>query len=135
MATANNGAQVMAWFEAKVRRLNDGKRNTAKELAKDGEDLTKEFIATRGTEKSGKQGRIETGAMIDSVTSGTLTDNAEEIVTRFGYEDSPFHTAYQEPGFIHSSGVKVAGTYALSDAAEAIGVELKRDIGRVVRKA
>lgn len=135
MATANSGAQVMAWFEGKVRRLNDGKRNTAKELSKDGEELTKEFIATRGTAKSGKRGRIETGAMIDSVSSGTVKETEDEIVTRFGYEDSPFYTAFQEPGFTHSSGVQVAGTYALSDAAEAIGIELKRDIGRVVRKA
>lgn len=121
-----------SWFSAKVDNLNDGLREIAKESAEDGEKLTKQYIETRGTAKSGKQGRIETSAMLNSVSSGVVRETKEEIQTRFGYKNAPYWTAYQDPGFEHVNGVTVEGTYALTDASEEVFEDLRKDIERLV---
>lgn len=123
----------MAQINARVEQMTRKARRTVQEAADKGRDLTKEHIETRGTAKSGKRGRIETSAMLNSVSSGTVSSNIEEVVTRFGYENSPYWTQFQEPGFVHTSGVTVEGTYALQDAAEEVFRDLKRDIGDVVK--
>lgn len=135
MASSNDGARVMAEINARIENMTRRARRTVQEAADKGRDLTKQHIETRGTAKSGKRGRIETGAMLNSVSSGTVSADIEEVVTRFGYENSPYWTQFQEPGFIHLSGVTVEGTYALQDAAEEVFKDLRRDIGDAVTKA
>lgn len=71
--------------------------------------------------------------MLNSVSSGTVSSDINEVLTRFGYQNSPYWTQFQEPGFVHTSGVTVEGTYALQDAAEEVFKDLQRDIGNVVR--
>lgn len=133
MASSNDGARVMAEISARIETMTRKARRTVKEAAEKGRDLTKQHIETRGTAKSGKRGRIETSAMLNSVSSGTVSSNIDDVVERFGYENSPYWTQFQEPGFLHSSGVTVEGTYALQDAADEVFKDLKRDIGDVVR--
>lgn len=133
MASSNDGARVMAQINARIDEMTRRARRTVQEAADKGRDLTKEHIETRGTAKSGKRGRIETSAMLNSVSSGTVSSDINEVVTRFGYQNSPYWTQFQEPGFVHTSGVTVEGTYALQDAAEEVFKDLQRDIGNVVR--
>lgn len=123
----------MAEINARIETMTRRARRTVKEASEKGRDLTKEHIETRGTAKSGKRGRIETSAMLKSVSSGTVSSTADELVERFGYQNSPYWTAYQEPGFTHTSGVTVEGTYALQDAADEVFKDLRRDIGDVVK--
>lgn len=133
MASSNDGERVMAQINARIDEMTRRARRMVQEAADKGRDLTKEHIETRGTAKSGKRGRIETAAMLNSVSSGTVSSDINEVVTRFGYENSPYWTQFQEPGFVHTSGVTVEGTYALQDAADEVFKDLKRDIGDVVR--
>lgn len=133
MASSNDGTRVMAQINARIDEMTRRARRTVQEAADKGRDLTKEHIETRGTAKSGKRGRIETSAMLNSVSSGTVSSDINEVVTRFGYQNSPYWTEFQEPGFVHTSGVTVEGTYALQDAAEEVFKDLQRDIGNVVR--
>ena len=123
-----------AWFEGKVKELSRRTRRAFREAVKDGEELTKDNIETRGTTKSGKRGRIESGAMRDSVDSKITKENQEEIEGWFGYKDGPYWTAFQEPGFVHyGSGQFVEGTYALTDAGAEIIQNLKEDIDKIVK--
>lgn len=133
MASSNDGARVIAEIEARIEQMTRRARRTVKEAAKKGRDLTKQHIETRGTAKSGKRGRIETSAMLNSVSAGTVSSNIDEVVERFGYENSPYWTAFQELGFTHPSGVTVEGTYALQDAADEVFKDLRRDMGDAVR--
>lgn len=134
MASSNDGARVMAQINARIEEMTRRARRTVQEAADKGRDLTKQHIETRGTAKSGKRGRIETSAMLNSVSSGTVSADISEVVTRFGYENSPYWTQFQEPGFNHVGGVTVEGTYALQDAAEEVFKDLRRDIGDAVKK-
>lgn len=134
MESSNDGARVMAQINARIEEMTRRARRTVQEAADKGRDLTKQHIETRGTAKSGKRGRIETSAMLNSVSSGTVSADIGEVVTRFGYENSPYWTQFQEPGFNHVGGVTVEGTYALQDAAEEVFKDLRRDIGDAVRK-
>lgn len=134
MAFSNDGARVIAQINARIDEMTRRARRTVQEAADKGRDLTKEHIETRGTAKSGKRGRIETSAMLNSVSSGTVSSDINEVVTRFGYQNSPYWTQFQEPGFFNvRANVAVEGTYALQDAAEEVFKDLRRDIGDVVK--
>lgn len=86
-----------------------------------GEKLVKEYISTRGTAKSGKAGRIETGAMLRSVRSQMLAKGSLMSWGRFGLGAGPDYSVYQELGFKHNrSGAHVEGMFAVVDAREAV---------------
>lgn len=120
-----------SWYEAKVENLDRRTFRALDESMKDGEELTQTFIATRGTEKSGKQGRIDTGAMLDSVTSETKLVSNDEAEGRFGWlGEQPFYAKYQEAGTS-----TIAPMYALSDAAEDTIQELRAKLGDAIRGA
>lgn len=118
-----------AWFEAKVNAITRGNYRALQDAMKEGEEITQTFIATRGTSGTGKQGRIDTGAMLDAVDSETRLENKDEAIGRFGWlEKKPFYAEYQEAGTKY-----IAPMYALSDAAEIVRDELLKDIGKNVR--
>lgn len=129
----NDGSRVMAEINARIKKMTSQAREVVEDAAQKGERLTKGHIETRGTAKSGKRGRIETRAMLDSVSSATVASSEEEFVKKFGYNNSPYWTQFQEPGFIHVSGVPVEGTFALQDAAEEVFKDLRRDISQAVK--
>lgn len=118
-----------AWFEAKVREVNRKTFRTLSDSMKDGEEITQTFIATRGTEGTGKQGRIDTGTMLDSVESDTRLQGRDEAIGRFGWlSKKPKYAEYQEDGTKY-----IAPMYALSDAAEIVKQELINNIGDDLR--
>lgn len=134
MANFTDGRQLFEWIESKLNRLTDQAKDAIREGAKEGEDLTKLHIETRGTAKSGKQGRIETGRMRDAVTSRVEKDTDTEIEASFGWlDDRANYFGLQERGFTHTSGVDVEGMFALSDAADQVVRDIERKLGKAVK--
>lgn len=121
---ANNRA-VLAWFEANVRELNKNVRRAAEQSGEEIAELTREHIRTRGIKKPG---RIDTGAMLESVDSEVTKDTADEFEVRAGYFDTLDYVPYQELGTR-----LIAPTYALTDAAEIVLPKLRKRIDEAVR--
>jgi hypothetical protein len=119
------------WFQAKVDEINRKNFAALKNNMQDGEEITQTFIATRGTEKSGKQGRVDTGAMLDAVDSDVKLQSKDEAIGRFGWlKKKPTYAQYQEEGTKY-----IAPMYALSDAAEIVKLQLIKDISDNVKEA
>lgn len=119
------------WFQVKVDEINRKNFAALRDNMKDGEEITQTFIATRGTEKSGKQGRVDTGAMLDAVDSDTQLKSKDEAIGRFGWlKKKPTYAQYQEDGTKY-----IAPMYALSDAADIVKFQLIKDISDNVKDA
>lgn len=120
-----------SWFDRKVENLNRRTFRALDESMKEGEEITQTFIATRGTSGTGKQGRVDTGKMLDSVGSEAKLLNKDEAEGRFGWlNEQPFYAKFQEPGTQY-----IEPMYALSDAAEITIQELDRKIGDAIKGA
>jgi len=126
---------LFRWYRSKQTRLEKGTVEQLKKAGEEGKRLTQEYISTRGTPKSGKRGRIETGKMHDRV-GYRLVGQGDSLQIRFGWESSrePYFK-YQETGFLHRGGVTVEGMYALSDAADKVIRDLEADIKKVIKSA
>lgn len=119
------------WFQAKVDEINRRTFRTLQGSMKEGEQITQTFIATRGTAGTGKQGRVETGKMLDSVDSDAKLQGNDEAIGRFGWLDKkPFYAEFQEGGTKH-----IAPMYALSDAAEIVKADLVSKLSKDVKGA
>ena len=117
-----------SWFDRKVENLNRRTFRALDESMKEGEEITQTFIATRGTSGTGKQGRVDTGKMLDSVNSDAKLLNSEEAEGRFGWlNEQPFYAEFQEAGTQY-----IEPMYALSDAAEIIQQELEKRLNDAV---
>lgn len=128
---ANFSGAAGAWFEAKVNEINRRNFAALRSAMKDGEQTTQTFIATRGTAGTGKQGRVDTGKMLESVESEANLQGRDEAIGRFGWLDKkPFYAEFQEAGTKY-----IAPMYALSDAAEIVKAELIKDINDNVKGA
>lgn len=113
-----------AWFDRKVDNLNRRTFRALDDSMKEGEEITQTFIATRGTSGTGKQGRVDTGKMLDSVGSDAKLLNKDEAEGRFGWlNEQPFYAEFQEAGTQY-----IEPMYALSDAAEIVKQELEARI-------
>lgn len=135
MPDFKDARKLFEWVESKVDAVTEEAKDAVKAGAKEGEDLTKEYIRTRGTAKSGKQGRIDTGRMINAVSSQVEKDTDTEIEASFGWtRDREKYFALQEGGFIHTSGVTVEGMYALSDAADKVVRNIDRKLGQAANR-
>jgi hypothetical protein len=120
-----------SWFEGKVENLNRRTFRALDESMKEGEELTQAFIATRGTSGTGKQGRVDTGKMLDSVGSEAKLLNKDEAEGRFGWiGEEPFYAKYQELGTQYIEPMN-----ALSDAAEVTIQELRAKLGDAIKDA
>lgn len=125
------------WYRGKVARVEDGLEEALQNAMEDGAQIMRDNIATRGTVKSGKAGRIDTGQMIGDVKAriypGTVKGNQ---VGRFGWIDNrEDYYGFQEGGFEHVNGGEVEGMYALQDAAELAFREFQRAKSEVIRDA
>lgn len=118
---------IMAWFEAKVDNLQENTRNAVIDLTREGAELTEHHVRTRGIHKPG---RIDTGAMVDSVGWSIDKDTSEELETSFGFKGAPFYTVFQEYGTR-----AIAPMYALTDAADEIESKLSSSIGAAVKRS
>lgn len=122
------------WYQQKVNELSRRTRRAFRNVIKEGEEEVIDNIETRGTEKSGKRGRVESGDMRDAVTSQIISEDSEEIVGMFGWVNAPYYTKFQELGFTHyRSGDAVEGMYALADAETEAIRNLKDEVERIAR--
>lgn len=133
----DSGGDPVRWFRGKVARLEKGSEAAMEQAMKDGAESMKHHIATRGTAKSGKAGRIEDHVMINAVEAGPVTSfGAGKIRGTFGWIDRrEDYFGFQEGGFDHVNGGEVEGMYALRDAAELAFREFQNQMNRVVRDA
>jgi hypothetical protein len=131
MAKFTSGDQFRRWFEAKLDEITDASRRAVEQAADRGANLTRQYISTRGTPKSGKAGRIDTGRMLNAVESRVTKSNDEEVESRFGWlDDREAYFLLQEGGTS-----TIPAMYALSDAGEEVIRDVERDIDRIVRRA
>lgn len=122
------------WFEEKLKKVNQALSDVALETAKEGAEITRLHISTRGTQKSGKLGRIETGEMLKAVKHSKRKAGDGRYTAEFGWiKGTPEYAKFQEEGFTHVGGGEVAGMYALSDAAEYVEKELESNLNRRLR--
>lgn len=122
--------EVSRWLDNVNDDLNDLVRN-AVQL---GETTVKQYIATRGTAKSGKPWRIDTGRMYQSVRGKTLGMGPARKEGVFGLGEGPDYSLFQEKGFKHNrSGAHVEGMFAVVDAYDVVLQQVKADLSRVGR--
>lgn len=130
------GTTAQTWFEGVAKKMVEGIEDIVEEGVARGEQITKHNIESRGTSKSGKRGRIETGAMRDAVDSKITERSKKRVSGEFGWiNEFQDYYGYQESGFNHRSGVSVEGMYALSDAAEEVFSDIEGDVDRVIHGA
>jgi len=97
-------------FEIEIRAALDAGIELAKTRGKG-------YISSRGTEKSGKAGRVETGNMLQSF-DGAVTNGRNEISGEVGWLDEmPWYSVFQELGSSEFN-VFFEGMFALRDASE-----------------
>lgn len=104
---------------------------TAQEAAREGAELMREFIRTRGTAKSGKAGRIETEEMLRRVKSKVDRDGKGKIRIQWGWlSGRRKYFRYQEQGFRHVSGQDVEAMHALLDSYIQTSEKVSDDLDR-----
>lgn len=130
------GGDPVKWFRGKVERVESGLGDALQESMDLGAEYMRYNILTRGTEKSGKTGRVETRQMLDDVDSAVTTSAAGRQTGRFGWiRNREDYYALQEGGFEHVGGSTVEGMYALVDAAEAALEEFRKLKEQAIRDA
>lgn len=128
-----NNPDVAKWFEGKLREMSDIIHETAQDAAEQGENITKHHIETRGTAKSGKRGRVETGDMRDSVTGRYKALDENNAEARWGWlSGTPGYAWFQELGFTHRGGTAVEGMYSLTDSREEVMQNVREDLRRKI---
>lgn len=130
------GTSAQTWFEGVAKKMIDGISDVVESAVDEGKEVTQHNIETRGTMKSGKRGRIETGKMRNAVDSEITKRDKSGVSGKFGWinEFEPYF-GFQEGGFEHVGGVTVDGMYAISDAAKEVFENIEDDIDRAVRRA
>lgn len=134
--TYSGGADLVTWFKQKMDRVEEGTSNAISDAVNLGETNMKQYILTRGTLKSGEQGRVETGRMVSAVTSTFNRTGKGNAVGRFGWlNDRADYFKFQEGGFRHVGGMDVEGMYALSDANKDVEEFLRNAVRDVAHNA
>lgn len=123
-----SGPDVTSWAREKVQNVQRAARLAMDDTVELGKNTMEYNIATRGTAKSGKRGRIETGDMLQSVDS-RVVGGGDNIVGAFGWLDqNPDYALYQEFGT--SNGIEPM--LALTDAFEDAQVEFVTRFDKMV---
>lgn len=127
---------IVRWYKGKVEPLERANEAAMEQAAKEGAELMKHYISTRGTAKSGKAGRIETRNMLNAVTHEFTTRGSGKTQANFGWlKQREEYFALQEGGFEHSPGVTVEGMYAMTDSGEETFRDLRERIERNLKDA
>lgn len=127
----SSGGRPDLWFRQKVDSIQQEARSLLAEAAQEGEQITKHHIETRGTAKSGKRGRIDTGTMLNEVDSAVTVDRKDLVRSEFGWlGETPFYARFQELGT-----KTIEGMYALTDAYEEVTQNLEEDLKRGINNA
>lgn len=132
------GQGPVRWYRGKIQRIEQGQEEILNEAVELGAEMMRDMISTRGTAKSGKQGRIDTGRMLKAVkVRPPKKDSGGKTQAFFGWlEDRADYFRYQEGGFTHfRTGQDVEGMYAQLDSAEEAFRWLKEETKRNIKNA
>ena len=125
---ASSGGMA-SWFQNKLKDIEEIIHDTADSAASEGETLVKTFVENRGTAKSGKKGRIETGAMRDAVSGKVTEKKIASATAEFGWIDGlPPYTKFQELGT-----ATIEGMYTLADAKDIVTASVEEQLKRKLR--
>lgn len=125
--------QLRNIIEAKQKRILERGRRITQDNTEYGADLIRDTVETSGTVKSGKRGRIDTGAMLAAVEAD-YKDTSDGGEGRYGWgENAPFYTKFQEGGN-DKFAVAFDGMFAVPDAAGNVEIDFKRDIERMLKE-
>ena len=135
--STGSGNEIIKWWRGRIEATQDSTEVALYDAAVDGEQLMKHYISTRGTVASGKEGRIDTGRMINAVSSFVARRGDNRTQMGFGWtREKKKYFLLQEGGFVNPmTGNDVEGMYALTDAADVIFGDLDVAIGKAVRTA
>lgn len=113
---------------AKQQRILNRGRQITQDYGEYGAELVRDVVETSGTAKSGKRGRIETGAMLEGVDSeyNETPDGAEAT---WGFVRPTPHTGYQELGTQY-----IEPMLAVDDAFPNVDVDYKKAIDNMLRQ-
>lgn len=124
--------QFVRIVESKMKQVVEEGRQIVKDNGEYGAELVRDVVETSGTMKSGKAGRIDTGAML-----GSVGDDYDEFPngaeSTYGFLNGPDYTKYQEFGDSEFA-VAFDGMFAVDDAHSNIEVDFRRDIDRMMNK-
>lgn len=118
------------WFKVEVQgAIMDDVHEIVEDVTEGGARQMRQIISTSGTPKSGKEGRIETGKMLDEVKTD-VGRGGNSVVGQFGWLDEQLdYFYYQDEGFRHwISGEMIPGMFALTQSYEEAKSELVRRI-------
>lgn len=136
--TVNGSLEGMSAYVSRLPNeiLEDLEVNAAEDLAHEGADLMREYISTRGTERSGKEGREETGLMLRRVRSRVRQLSGKRIRLEWGWlSDRKAYFRYQENGFRHyRSGEDVEPMHALLDSYLKMGDRFQDEMRKRFRR-
>lgn len=120
--------QFVRVVESKMKEVVAEGRNIVRENGEYGAELVRDVVETSGTTKSGKRGRIDTGAMLGSVDAkyDATPDGAESI---YGFLNAPEYTKYQELGTQYIEPMN-----AIDDASANVEVDFKADIDNMMSR-
>jgi len=123
--------EMERWFSQKLAEINAIPHEVAATAAQEGKEITRDLIETSGTVKSGKRGRIETGAMRDAVDGKDRRVSATEAEARWGWlTGAPEYAGLQEHGFAHVGGVTVDGMYSLDSSKDDVMAHVRDEVKR-----
>lgn len=141
MASFNSRGEAVNWARGKIIEVEDGAVEALEAAMQDGAETAIGIIATSGTPKSGRAGRIDTKNMISKVKHRVDRMRRGRARGFFGWlgawnnpDDKYF--AYQEGGFEHyKSGEWITGMYAMRDAADYAMESLRRRMAAISQKS
>ncbi len=116
------------------KTIREAEETAMGESLEHGVGLIEEKIRTRPSAKSGKQGRIETGAYLESFDYrvGDSSGNTGGEIVQKDFQD---YYEYQESGFTHAgSGEFIQGTQAILDSIPQIEKLLNENIRKRMGK-
>lgn len=120
-------------FTGKLDQMIAAAQEAMEEAVTEAARFIEEAIRTRGTPKSGKQGRIETGLMYESVDN-EVEVNGALIKGKLGWRNFQLYFQLQEEGFIHLGGEQVPGMMAFEDAKPFVRQEVVRRLAEKLER-
>lgn len=119
--------QFVRVVEAKMKQVIERGSEIVRDNGEYGAELVRDTVETSGTMKSGKRGRIDTGAMLGSVNDRfeTIPNGAQST---YGFLNPPDYTKFQELGTQYIEPMN-----AIDDAAANVEVDFKNDIDRMMK--
>lgn len=141
MAVRWSRANAIDDIEERIRRLGTDALKSVdsdlEHLARESAQEMQQYIASRGTAKSGKTGRIESEEMINDVSYRKIPATSPKVhLWEFGWVETWYkYFKYQEEGFNHVGGSSVPGMFALKDASTTARDRIKELGPLILQKA